>query len=657
MARNPSPALDRPWRRPGALRYALERVRGVAKPPITVTDPPADVVIERDVEVPTRDGTLLRINVFRSAEGGARPVIASIHPYGKDALPRRRGNRWTFSPQYRMLRQPKPLTFSALTGWEAPDPAWWTAQGFVVVNADSRGCGRSDGTGDLLSHQEAEDTYDLVGWLADQAWSDGRVVMLGVSYLAISQYAVAALQPPALRAICPWEGFTDAYRDLAFPGGIRESGFTRLWSRGVRRRTRQTYDMEQMQEAHPLRDDFWRSRVPDLSAIKVPMLVCGSFSDNNLHSRGSIRAFTRSGCGHARLYTHRGGKWETFYSATALSEQLKFLRDALAGSSGSRSVRLEVREDRDTITAVREETQWPLAGTRWRPMYLAGPGLLATEPPPTAGSIRFQTRSRAAAFNWTIPEDIELTGPMAARLWVQLDGCDDANLFVGVEKWRDGQFDLMFSVFSVSPGALGDQRDAIIDDASTFFKQQEERGVVVRGLYDVAGLRADADFMVWTHAERVEALQATYADFRRTTTLGRACTPVWSGVGLHRPAEFNKSHIPAFLAGEEPGAYICVYPFVRSYEWYLLPDEERRRMLAEHGMAARGYKDVRANTVPAFALGDYEWILAFEAPELDRIVDLMRELRATDARRHTRAETPFFTGPRVPVEQLVHSLP
>jgi chlorite dismutase len=170
-------------------------------------------------------------------------------------------------------------------------------------------------------------------------------------------------------------------------------------------------------------------------------------------------------------------------------------------------------------------------------------------------------------------------------------------------------------------------------------------------------MRADADFMIWTHAERVEALQATYADFRRTTALGRVCSPVWSSVALHRPAEFNKSHIPAFLAGEEAGAYICVYPFVRSYEWYLLPDEERRRMLSEHGMAARGYKDVRANTVPAFALGDYEWILAFEAPELHRIVDLMRELRATDARRHTREETPFFTGPRVPVEQLVKALP
>jgi len=216
---------------------------------------------------------------------------------------------------------------------------------------------------------------------------------------------------------------------------------------------------------------------------------------------------------------------------------------------------------------------------------------------------------------------------------------------------------LMFSVFAVRPGALAGDRDDIADATSTFLKQQEDTGVAVRGLYDVAGLRADADFMIWTHAERVEALQATYADFRRTTTLGRSCTPVWSSVALHRPAEFNKSHIPAFMAGEEPGDYICVYPFVRSLEWYLLPDEERRQMLAEHGKAARGYKDVRANTVPAFALGDYEWILAFEAPELHRIVDLMRNLRATDARRHTREETPFFTGPRVGVEQLVAALP
>lgn len=440
MARNPTPARDRPWRRPGTLRYALSRIHGVAKPPVTVTDPPAGLHVERDVAVPTRDGTVLRVNVFRDAGAGVRPVILSIHPYGKDNLPRRRGNRWTFSVQYRILRQPRPVTFSALTGWEAPDPAWWTARGFVVVNGDSRGCGRSDGTGKLLSRQEAEDTYDVVQWIAAQPWNDGRVVMLGVSYLAISQYAVAALQPPALRAICPWEGFTDAYRDLTFPGGVRERGFTRMWSRIVRRNTRQTYDLEGMQDAHPLRDDFWRSVVPDLSAIQVPMLVCGSFSDNNLHSRGSIRAFAHAGSAHARLFTHRAGKWATFYSEPALAEQLEFFRGALDEVPGSRSVRLEVREDRDTVAAVREEAEWPLARTRWRPLHLGSAGALTAGRSPTPGSLTFETRSGAAAFSWTVTEDVELTGPMAARLWVQLDGCDDANLFVGVEKWRRGRF-------------------------------------------------------------------------------------------------------------------------------------------------------------------------------------------------------------------------
>lgn len=438
MVQDSAPALDTPWRRPGALRYALDRIRGIARPPVTVTEPPADIAIDRDVDVPTRDGTILRINIFRKGQE-ARPVILSIHPYGKDELPSRRGKKSTFSTQYRVLRQPTPLAFSTLTGWEAPDPAWWVPQGFIVVNADSRGCGHSAGTGKLLSRQEAEDTYDLVQWIADQPWCDGNVVMLGVSYLAISQYAVAALQPPALRAICPWEGFTDAYRDLAFPGGVRETGFTRLWSRNLRR-TRQSYDFARVQQDHPLRDDLWRSVVPDLTAITVPMLVCGSFSDNNLHSRGSIRAFTQCGSKHARLYTHRGGKWATFYSDAGRTEQLSFFRDVLNGVAGSRSIRLEVREDRETVTAVREESEWPLARTRWRALYLGEPGLLTPEQPQTPGSVAFETRSRAAAFSWTLPTDLELTGPMAARLWVELEGCDDANLFVGVEKWRHGRY-------------------------------------------------------------------------------------------------------------------------------------------------------------------------------------------------------------------------
>ena len=139
--------------------------------------------------------------------------------------------------------------------------------------------------------------------------------------------------------------------------------------------------------------------------------------------------------------------------------------------------------------------------------------------------------------------------------------------------------------------------------------------VTVRGLYDVAGLRADADLMVWWHAATADELQDAYHRFRRTA-FGARLEPVWSQMALHRPAEFNKSHIPAFLADEEARAYVCVYPFVRSYEWYLLEDSERRRLLAEHGKMARDYPDVRANTVSSFALGDYEWLLAFEADEL-----------------------------------------
>ena len=215
----------------------------------------------------------------------------------------------------------------------------------------------------------------------------------------------------------------------------------------------------------------------------------------------------------------------------------------------------------------------------------------------------------------------------------------------------------MWSVFRAEPGRLPDDRGPAGREAQEQLDALEGKGVVVRGVYDLAGMRADADWMVWWHAEEIEALQAAYADLRRTTALGRASVPVWSNVALHRPAEFNKSHVPAFLAGEQPRRYLSVYPFVRSYDWYLLPDAERRAMLAEHGMQARDYPDVRANTVASFALGDYEWILAFEADELHRIVDLMRALRASQARRHVRQEVPFFTGPRVPIGELVTALP
>ncbi len=215
----------------------------------------------------------------------------------------------------------------------------------------------------------------------------------------------------------------------------------------------------------------------------------------------------------------------------------------------------------------------------------------------------------------------------------------------------------MWSVFKVSE-PIDDESDRAeqAGEVDDLFAELAEMDVVVRGTYDISGLRADADLMVWWHAPTAEALQTAYNRLRRTS-FGRRLEPVWSQLALHRPAEFNKSHIPAFLADEEPRAFVCVYPFVRSYEWYLLEDAERRAMLAEHGQMARDFADVRANTVASFALGDYEWLLAFEADELHRILDLMRHLRGSKARRHVREELPFYTGRRRAVADLIAALP
>jgi chlorite dismutase len=181
------------------------------------------------------------------------------------------------------------------------------------------------------------------------------------------------------------------------------------------------------------------------------------------------------------------------------------------------------------------------------------------------------------------------------------------------------------------------------------------RGVTLRGLYDVTGMRADADLMVWLHGEDPAELQKALRDLRRTDVLA-AFENIWSAMGVHREAEFNKRHVPGYLRGEHARQWLCLYPFVRSYEWYLLPEEERSRMLAEHGRQGAKFRDVVANTVSTFALSDYEWLLPLESDNLISLVDLMRDLRATDARRHVREEVPFYTGRRVQVAELAEVL-
>jgi peroxiredoxin len=217
----------------------------------------------------------------------------------------------------------------------------------------------------------------------------------------------------------------------------------------------------------------------------------------------------------------------------------------------------------------------------------------------------------------------------------------------------------MYAVFETTeplPADASERRRYVEEALAALTGADAPEGLVVRGWYDVAGLRADADLMVWWWAPTIEAVQDAFHRLR-ASELGAHLLPVWSVAAMHRPAEFNRGHVPAFLAGEAPRDYLCVYPFVRSYEWYLLSDEERRELLREHGHAARDYADVRANTLSSFALGDYEWVLGFEADQLHRIVDLMRDLRATGARRHVREEIPFYTGPRVELAEWAERQP
>jgi putative CocE/NonD family hydrolase len=250
------------------------------------------------------------------------------------------------------------------------------------------------------------------------------------------------LKPPSLKAICPWERFTDAYRDLMTSGGIVENGFSSIWLRVTKRVARLGTDIGAQRPAHPLRDSWWEALAPNLEKITVPMLVCASFSDANLHSVGSLRAFERAGSTEKFAYLHRGPKWATFYSSEAKAAQLEFFSKFLREQDIPEPprVRLEVRENRDRIAAVRTETEWPPQRTEWRELFLADSGRLTNVADGSTGSVTFDLRRNAAAFTARFDTEIEITGAMSLRLWASVDGANDASLFLGVEKWSGNRW-------------------------------------------------------------------------------------------------------------------------------------------------------------------------------------------------------------------------
>lgn len=216
-----------------------------------------------------------------------------------------------------------------------------------------------------------------------------------------------------------------------------------------------------------------------------------------------------------------------------------------------------------------------------------------------------------------------------------------------------------YPVFKTAPGFRQLMADA--DDRARAGREIEDLfkswapGVAVRGTYSTVGFRPDADVMLWLVAPTPDDVQRALVEFRRTEA-GELLEPVWTFLGVVKPAEFTPDHQPAFVKGTPPARYACVYPFVRTPEWYLLPREERAELLREHGGAGREFPDILANTTSAFGLGDWEWILAFEAAELDMIVDCIRRLRETQARRYTKEEVPFVTGIRKPVAEVLEDL-
>lgn len=421
---------------------ARRRLRAARRPDVTVLTAPSGITAEWDVAVPVRDGTLLRVNVFRPAGDHRFPVIMSAHPYGKDNIP---GPRHKVNGQYRAFPQPHPIRFSEWTGWEAPDPATWVARGYAVINADLRGAGTSEGVGELLSDQEHADFHDLIEWAATRPWSNGRVGLLGVSYLAISQYGAAATRPAHLAAICPWEGLTDVYRDLAYPGGVREDGFTILWSTLTDRGARMKQKVRPQFVARPERDAWYEALTPALDRIEVPMLVCGSFSDHSLHTRGSFEAFRRVSSAQRWLYTHRDGKWAHFYSAEAIAAQTAFFDHFLKGVDNgwdrTPAVRMAVHEQGPDPVCVLAEPGWPPPDLTWTSLTLDLPSrqLTADGSAFAESTADFALRNEMLSLTWTAPEDLDVIGHSALRIWISLDNTADAHLFVGLRKFSNGR--------------------------------------------------------------------------------------------------------------------------------------------------------------------------------------------------------------------------
>lgn len=411
-----------------------DRDRGAVTCPL-----PDGVLVERDHHVTMRDGVRLAVTVFRPARAGRFPVVMCVTAYGKDFGP----DDYSTLPKIKASGMAVgTMHISDVTTWEGPDPGFWVPHGYVVVVANARGFYDSEGQAGIYSAEDTQDYADLIDWAGGQPWSNGSVGLNGVSYLAITQWMVASRKTPVhLKAIAPWEGVTDIFRDSVAPGGIPETRFMEAWFSGSLARgagcdiaTRGPVLLEQALQ-HPF----------PLEAIEVPALVCASWSDHGLHSRGSIEGFLRISSRDKWLYTHGGNKWEVYYSPEALEWQKAFFDHFLKGEDNGFDqrprVRLEVRRTGEDFD-VRSESAWPPERALFTPLYLdLEHGRLTPQAPQAPQSrIYDATAKQEVVFDLPFDRPVEVTGPMALSLWVSALDADDLDLFVAVSKIdRDGR--------------------------------------------------------------------------------------------------------------------------------------------------------------------------------------------------------------------------
>ncbi|ANE45260.1 acyl esterase [Paenibacillus swuensis] len=398
-----------------------------------------EMIMEKDVPVVMRDGVTLYVNVTRPNKPGTFPVVMSADTYGKDNKPK----ITNMGPIWPTLG---PIPTSKFTPEESPDPGFWVPNDYVVVKVALRGSAKSEGALYPWSRLEAEDYAEVIEWAGVQEWSNGNVGTNGVSYLAVTQWWAASLNPPHLKAMIPWEGLNDMYREIAFHGGIPDTGFFRFWYDGIVRRWPDNNNIEDLrakQQEHPLFDEYWQGRQVNLTDIQVPMFVCASWSTQGLHNRGTFEGFKQSSSEHKWLKIHGRKEWETYYTRESLEQQKQFFDYFLKGIENDWMDTPRVSyEVRDTFYQGHNQvgTAWPLADTMYKKLYLNGSAMTLDEQQPEESTkVSYDSEAVAAhqdevRFSTTFDTDTELTGNMKLKLWVSAEDADDMDLFVGIKK-------------------------------------------------------------------------------------------------------------------------------------------------------------------------------------------------------------------------------